>query len=76
MVIVDSKNVSNPFHGASCLKLIVVINSERIVFLKYKDALGDQRRRFLGVYVANSYDHDKKAEVWKLKKQTVSINIQ
>lgn len=50
--------------------------SERIVFLKYKDALGFQRRRFLGVYVADYYDHDKKAEVWKLKEETVNIKIQ
>ena len=49
--------------------------SERIVFLKYKDALGIQRRRFLGVYIANSYDKKRKAEVWQLKKETVSIKI-
>lgn len=50
-------------------------NTERIVFLKYKDALGFQRRRFLGIYVADSYDHDKKAEVWKLKQEIANINI-
>ena len=40
-------------------------NSKRYVFLKYKDALGNSGRRFLGVYVADRYDYDKKAEVWK-----------
>lgn len=49
--------------------------TKRIVFLKYKDALGFQRRRFLGVYVADSFNEEKKAEVWKLKDEFVDINI-
>ena len=49
--------------------------SERIVFLKYKDALGFQRRRFLGVYVVEGYDADKQAEVWKLRDEKVNISI-
>lgn len=49
--------------------------TKRIVFLKYKDALGFKRRRFLGIYVADSYDDEKKTEVWKLKDEFVDINI-
>lgn len=49
--------------------------TKRIVFLKYKDALGFQRRRFLGVYVADSFNEEKKAEVWKIKDEFVDINI-
>lgn len=40
--------------------------TKRVVFLKYKDALGQRYRRFLGVYMCKGYDEEKKAEVWKL----------
>lgn len=49
--------------------------AERIVFLKYKDALGFQRRRFLGVYDVDSYDEERKAEVWKLKSEIANIKV-
>ena len=48
---------------------------KRIVFLKYKDALGYQRRRFLGVYIAESFDDERKTEIWKLLDEKVSIDI-
>ena len=38
---------------------------ERIVFMKYKDALGLNYRRFIGVYKVDRYDNNKKAEVWR-----------
>lgn len=41
--------------------------SERVVFLKYKDSLGNRRRRFLGVYVCTGYDKNRHAEIWSLK---------
>ena len=40
-------------------------NTKRIVFLKFKDALGNNGRRFIGVYVADRFDSNKQAEVWK-----------
>ena len=49
--------------------------TQRIVFLKYKDALGFQRRRFLGVYIADSYDEEKHAEVWRLIDEKVSLKL-
>lgn len=40
--------------------------TKRIVFLKYKDALGKRYRKFLGVYMCGGYDTTKKAEIWKM----------
>ena len=40
--------------------------TKRVVFLKYKDALGNKYRRFLGVYMCSGYDNEKNAEIWKL----------
>lgn len=40
--------------------------TKRVVFLKYKDALGNKYRRFLGVYMCGGYDNEKNAEIWKL----------
>lgn len=45
----------------------------RLVFLKYKDALGFRRRRFLGVYSVDSFDKEKNAEVWKLRRETFDL---
>lgn len=39
---------------------------KRYVFLKYKNVLGENSRKFLGVYQADRWDENKKAEVWKL----------
>lgn len=41
------------------------LNTERFVFLKYKDALGNNKRRFLGTYESVGYDDIKKAEIWE-----------
>lgn len=46
----------------------------RIVFLKYKDALGNRRRRFLGVYHIEGFDEERKGEIWKLVDETISLN--
>ena len=48
--------------------------TKRYTFLKYKDALGNQSRRFLGVYMADRYDYEKKAEVWKFTEDTVKLH--
>ena len=42
-------------------------HTKRVVFLKYKDALGNKARKFLGVYVCGGYDNEKKAEIWTLE---------
>lgn len=49
-------------------------DTTRIVFLKYKDALGNQRRRFLGVYHIDGFNEDKKGEIWKLTSKTINLN--
>lgn len=48
--------------------------TKRCTFLRYKDALGNQSRRFLGVYMADRYDYEKKAEVWKFTEDTVKLH--
>ncbi len=48
-------------------------NIKRYTFLKYKDSLGNSRRRFLGIYIADSFDKEKKTEVWKLIKEEVAL---
>lgn len=50
-------------------------NVKRIVFMKFKDALGNRKRKFLGVYVADSYDKDTKTEVWKFVSDSVRLDI-
>lgn len=47
--------------------------TKRYVFLKYRDALNNSARRFLGVYMADRFDIDKKAEVWKLISDRVDL---
>lgn len=39
---------------------------KRITFIKYKDALGNWYRRFVGVYECVGYEEESKSEVWKL----------
>ena len=48
--------------------------TKRYVFLKYRDALNNAGRRFLGVYMADRFDGDKKAEVWKLISDRVDLH--
>ncbi len=45
---------------------------KRFVFLKYTDALGDNSRRFLGVYKAAGYEKNK-GEIWEFVCDTVEL---
>ena len=47
--------------------------ARRYTFMKYKDALGCRYRRFIGVYMADRFDNELKAEVWKLVDKEVEI---
>lgn len=49
-------------------------NTVRHVFLKYKDALGISKRRFVGSYRCGGYDISKNAETWECFSETCELS--
>lgn len=50
--------------------------SRRVVFVKYKDALRNHNRRFLGVFECTGYDYSRNAEIWTLVADKLDLNIE
>lgn len=46
---------------------------KRFVFAKYKDSLGNKKRRFLGVYKDSGYNKDTRIKLWKLVSTSMDI---
>lgn len=62
---------------AFCLQNIFAIkiykclnNTASHVFLKYKDALGNSKRWFVGLYRCGGYDINKHVETWEYFSET------
>lgn len=55
------------------LKKDIANNVTRYCFLKFKDVLGYNCRKFIGVYKADRYDMARNTEVWKLVSDTAEL---
>ncbi len=72
--ILDKIEISEkPDKTEEKIKEGIANNITRYCFLKFKDVLGYDCRKFIGVYKAVRYDIAKKTEVWKLVSDTAEL---